>query len=410
MGLLEGSADPCRAWLPRVPPPSSLPRGDGHSPVLQVLHRIWQKPDSWPWNGSTISQQVASPVLALHQTPGYSAYSRQLIPQDNAERSIAFPPSLRINLSAMRQERVCCSYKKKRQQTKGKGLGTGERSNPKMRCSPPLPSAEETSTLPACLCTVNYCIRFRLGTPTSKPAQWPLLLLLHEQRCAPCPPVHKTPHKIPMSLGTMARTCPWRQQPGMLLVRLPKSCAGVNAWAPKQGQLGFLQRQCNYFWSHCVELAGWSTCLQTQIACSKVTTLNFLSFMSLWHLKAAWSLFRFLPCGPGEGGERTGRAIAEQKAFPLKYWWNLRCFPPSPPVIYHHSSHINCHNSVRATFAQIIPATTGKEILNSIFGLIFKANNHTLWLMGLGTCWVAWGYPGLLGMLTSSWGPVQATG
>lgn len=51
--------------------------------------------------------------------------------------------------------------------------------------------------------------------------------------------------------------------------------------------------------------------------------------MSLWHLKAAWSLFRLLVCGLGEGGKRTGRIIAEQKAFCLKYWWDLRCFPLS---------------------------------------------------------------------------------
>jgi len=52
----------------------------------------------------------------------------------------------------------------------------------------------------------------------------------------------------------------------------------------------------------------------------------------------------------------------------------------------------------------------GKEILNSIFRLVFEANNHTLRLMGLGTCWVAWGYPGLLRMLSCSSGLVQDTG
>lgn len=43
----------------------------------------------------------------------------------------------------------------------------------------------------------------------------------------------------------------------------------------------------------------------------------------------------------------------------------------------------NCHNSLRAIFAQIIPATARKKILNSIFLLIFNMNNHPLQPMGL---------------------------
>lgn len=46
----------------------------------------------------------------------------------------------------------------------------------------------------------------------------------------------------------------------------------------------------------------------------------------------------------------------------------------------------NCHNSLRAAFTQIVPATARKKILNSIFLLIFNVNNHPLQLMGLGTC------------------------
>lgn len=54
-------------------------------------------------------------------------------------------------------------------------------------------------------------------------------------------------------------------------------------------------------------------------------TLNFLSFMDLWHLKTAASSFLMPYLGPGG---RTQRAISKQRIVCPGRVWNLRCLSP----------------------------------------------------------------------------------